>query len=60
MHRSHMHDNGKLLGCFGIGYHPSQGNDIAGIETEISEMHRVMDSKAIFEYDRISNMMKEI
>lgn len=38
----YMHDNGKLLGCFGIGYHHSQGNDIVGIESEISRTHRVM------------------
>lgn len=38
----YMHDNGKLLGCFGIGYHHSQGNDIAGIESEIRNTHRVM------------------
>lgn len=38
----YMHDNGKLLGCFGIGYHHSQGNDIAEIELEIRKTHRVM------------------
>lgn len=38
----YMHDNGKLLGCFGVGYHHSQGNDLAEIESEIRRTHRVM------------------
>lgn len=38
----YMHDNGKLLGCFGIEYHHSQGNNLAGIAFEICSKHRVM------------------
>lgn len=38
----YMHDNGKLLGCFGIEYHHSQGNDFNDIIKELQQQHRVM------------------
>ena len=37
-----MRDNGKLLGCFGIGYHHLQHNTIEDIENELNQGHRVM------------------
>ena len=38
----YMHDNGKLLGCFGIGYNHSQNNDLHGLKFELQQQHRVM------------------
>lgn len=38
----HMHDNGKLLGSFGIEYHHSQGNNLNDITNEIRQCHRIM------------------
>ena len=37
-----MRDNGKLLGCFGIGYHHLQHSTIEEIESELNQEHRVM------------------
>lgn len=38
----YMHDNGKLLGCFGIDYHHSQNNSLRDIVQELSLNHRVI------------------
>lgn len=38
----HKHDNGKLLGCFGIGYQHSQGNGIEDILRQKQQKHCVM------------------
>ncbi|MCQ2076321.1 MAG: hypothetical protein MJZ20_04690 [Bacteroidaceae bacterium] len=40
----YMHDNGKLLGCFGVDYEHSQGNNIANLKVELELCHRVMVS----------------
>ena len=37
-----MHDNGKLLGCFGIRYHHLQYNTVEDIVRELQQGHRVM------------------
>ena len=37
-----MHDNGKLLGCFGVTYHHSQNNTIDMLCSELSKGHRIM------------------
>ncbi len=37
-----MCDNGKLLGCFGVGYHHLQHNTIEDIKNELNQGHRVM------------------
>ena len=37
-----MRNNGKLLGCFGIDYHHSQGNTIWMLKEELSKRHCVM------------------
>ena len=37
-----MQDNGKLLGCFGVGYQHSQDNSIAGLKKELQLQHRIM------------------
>ena len=37
-----MRDNGKLLGCFGIGYHHSQNNTIEALKNELLKRHRIM------------------
>lgn len=39
---TYMRNNGKLLGCFGIGYHHSQYNDILKLTSELNLGHRVM------------------
>ena len=39
-----MHDNGKLLGCFGVGYTHSQHNDLQTIRKELALGHRIMVS----------------
>lgn len=38
----YMHDNGKLLGCFGIGYHHLQHSTVEDIAWELQQGHRVM------------------
>ena len=37
-----MHGNGKLLGCFNIGYHHLQHNTVEDIVRELQQGHRVM------------------
>ena len=37
-----MQNNGKLLGCFGIGYHHLQHNTVEDIVRELQQGHRVM------------------
>ena len=39
-----MHDNGKLLGCFGVGYIHSQHNDLQTIRKELALGHSIMVS----------------
>lgn len=40
----YMHDNGKLLGCFGVGYSHSQHNDLQTIRKELALGHSIMVS----------------
>ena len=40
----YMHDNGKLLGCFRVGYTHSQHNDLQTIRKELDLGHRIMVS----------------
>ena len=40
----YMHDNGKLLGCFGVGYTHSQHNDLQTIRKELALGHSIMVS----------------
>ena len=40
----YMHDNGKLLGCFGVDYNHSQHNNLQTILKELSLGHRIMVS----------------
>lgn len=37
-----MHDNGKLLGCFGVEYHHLQHNTLEDIVRELQQRHQVM------------------
>lgn len=38
----YMHDNGKLLGCFGVDYHHSQNNSFLDIVQELNNNHRII------------------
>lgn len=38
----YMHDNGKLLGCFGVGFNHSQNNTLQTMQMELTLEHRVM------------------
>lgn len=40
----YMHDNGKLLGCFGVDYRHSQHNSLETIQKELALGHRIMVS----------------
>lgn len=40
----YMHDNGKLLGCFGVDYRHSQHNNLQTIQNELALGHRIMVS----------------
>lgn len=40
----YMHDNGKLLGCFGVDYRHSQHNSLQTIQKELALGHRIMVS----------------